>query len=475
MTHVDEGFLTRAVDACLERKADVFGGFYRPFVADCARRVARWEAEWSARRRERVDLARVTPPLLDGAMDQLHRIGIRALITAFRAQREEPGALDYAGFHTRISGDDGRKTLLEAFPELDRLLHLVTARHLRHTGEVLEAAAADHSDLAAALGAGGHVVGILPGLGDPHRGGRSVCVVRWDNGVDTVYKPQPRSCHRLLQALQELLDPNGSFFGPLCPPALVRDDVVWQGYVTGTDIRAPGEDTAEAAARYFRRFGRSAALLSLLGTNDLHHENVIATSEGPVVIDLETLVSLPERTAEGDRGVLPRDIELSPLNTLLFPVRNMGGHIDVDLSALGTVRTEQSQRLKSFTVVDAGTDDIRFATQPAAVAPGGANIAAAGEQIDPRIWVDHITSGFAEARELLERHRDAVIDQVGRGDWSVRQILRPTFIYGRFLEASTHPAYLADRADRAALFDKLPHRQRGVAPEAAAAAVRAES
>ncbi|WP_156002249.1 type 2 lanthipeptide synthetase LanM [Streptomonospora sp. PA3] len=476
MTHVDEAFGGETVEACLQRKAGVFGGFYRPLLADCAHRIARWETEWDADRRERVDLRRIARPLLDAVLDDLHHIGIRALISAFRAQRGDADGLDYAGFHARISTGAGRAALLEGFPELGRLLHLATERHLRHTAEVLQAAADDRPALADTLGAGERVVGLRPGLGDPHRGGRSVCIVHWDNGVDTVYKPQRRSCLSLLQALQHLLDPDGAFFGPLCPPALVRDTRLWQGYVAGGDLCASGEDPDAAAARYFRRFGRCAALLSLLGANDLHHENVIATPEGPVVIDLETLVSLPERTAEGASGVLPRDIELSPLNTLLFPLRNMGGHVDVDLSALGTVRTEQSRRLTSFTVVDPGTDDIRFATEPAAIPPGGANVATAGgEQLDPRVWVDHLTTGYSEARDLLERHRGAVAERAARGDWSVRQILRPTLVYGRFLEASTHPAYLADQADRAALFDKLPPRQRGVAPEAGGPTGRAET
>jgi type 2 lantibiotic biosynthesis protein LanM len=473
---LDDEFLDTAVDACLAEGAKVFGGFYRPFVTDCARRLAQWEAEWGQDPLGGVDWRRVTPPLLGALMNELHRHGIRALISAFRAQRNEPGARGYADFHAWVGGERGREHVLGAFPELDRLLHLATDHCLRNTEEVLAAAGRDRPALAGALGADGRVVRVQPGLGDSHRGGRTVCVVRWDNGATTVYKPQRRSCHTLLRALQGILDPDGSFFGPLCPPALVRDTHMWQGFVAHSDIRAPGEDADTAAARYFRRFGRSSALLSMLGANDLHHENVIATADGPVVIDLETLVSLPELRGEGNLSALWRDIEASPLNTLLFPVRTRGGAIDVDLSALGTVRPAESQRLRSYTVVDAGTDDIRFDALPAAVQPGGANVAAVdGEVVDPRVWVDHITAGYGEARTLLERHRAAVEEAASDGDWSVRQILRPTMLYARFLEASTHPAYLADKAARAALFDKLPHRHRGVDPDLGAQVARAET
>ncbi|MDA2803848.1 type 2 lanthipeptide synthetase LanM [Nocardiopsis suaedae] len=445
----------RVIDELIAAKSGVFGRFHRPVLDACAERPVLRRAADDGR-------AALVRSILGSVLDGLHWIGIRSLVTAFHAARaEEDSAPGYAEFHDRVAGAEGRRRILDAFPELERLLELFARRRTALVEAVLAAADEDGGLLRERFGTAGPVVAVEPGAGDSHRRGATVCFVTWENGTTLVYKPQARTAHRILQAVRGAADPSGGFFGPLCPDTLERDDHLWQARVVYSE---PADE--RQAALYFRRFGRCAALLSMFGTGDLHHENVIATADGPVVIDLETLVGLPNpSSAAADTGGAPQaaDVESSVLNTLMFPVRYTAEILDIDISALGSVRTDRSERMESFTIVDAGTDAIRFDTAPVTATRGDNVARVGGEQLDPRLWEDELVTGFEEGRARLRTVREAAVEAVRTTDgWSVRQLVRPTFVYYRFLEASTHPAHLAGRADRLDLLDRLPRRHRGL-------------
>ncbi|MEV7911562.1 type 2 lanthipeptide synthetase LanM [Streptomyces griseus] len=473
---LSDAFLDDLVQRITDERSDVFGAFYAPYLRDGAQRIAGLAAALRGPHTGDdpagpADLAGVAESALRSLMGLCVETGVRTLIASFRAQ--DTG---YEAFHARLAQAPGREAVLDRFPELDRLLRLATARTARTVADVLHAAVADRAELDALLGGPGRIVSVTPGLGDAHRGGRTVCLVVRDDGSRAVYKPQQDNCQQLLTSLRTLLDADGSFFGPLHPRTLVRPAHVWQEFVVHADL----DGTAEHSARYFRRFGRSAALLSMLGATDLHHENIIATPDGPVVIDTETLVSLPN-IAPGQARSAPAaaslnlDIERSVLNTLLFPARYAGAKLDVDISGIGCVRPGASEHLQSYLVVDAGTDDIRFDRSQVVVEHGANMATVAGEPLDPRRWTDELVAGFREARTLLAAHRDAVEAAVrDSAGWAVRQVVRPTYIYARFLEASTHPVHLGSRQDRAELLGKLPRHYRGTAAESADAVHREE-
>lgn len=452
---LSDAYLEELVKSVTEERRDVFGAFYTPFLRDCARGIA-------ALPEDVADLGGVAQSALRSLMGVCVETGVRTLIASFHA---EGGT--YEAFHARVAAQGGRDAILGRFPELGRLLRLVTARTTRTVGDVLRAAAEDRRALDGLLGPRGRIVSLTPGLGDAHRGGRTVCRVEWEDGTRAVYKPQQDNCQQLLSTLRTLLDADGTFFGPLHPRSVVRPTHVWQEFVEHTDL----DGTNAAAARYFRRFGRVAALLSLIGATDLHHENIIAVPEGPVVIDTETLVSLPNSPPADSRSAtasLNLDIEHSVLNTLLFPVRYAGAKLDVDISGIGCVTPGPSEHLQSYLIVDGGTDDIRFDRSQVVVEHGSNMATVAGEPLDPRDRADEIAAGHHEARELLTAHRDAIEAAVRNSrDWAVRQVVRPTYVYARFLEASTHPVHLGSTEARAELLGKLPRHYRGAAPESA--------
>ncbi|MFI5831868.1 type 2 lanthipeptide synthetase LanM [Streptomyces sp. NPDC051578] len=454
-------FLDRLVKRITEERTDVFGAFYAPYLSDCARRIAGL-ARATPSLAEVADLAGVAESTLRSLMSACVTTGIRTLIASLHS-----ADMSYEVFHAHVADAPGRNAILGRFPELDRLLNLSVDRATRTVEDVLHAVVAAGRPLDSLLGGQAKITALTPGLGDAHRGGRTVCLAVREDGTRAVYKPQQDNCQKLLDTLRALLDPDATFFGPLCPRSLVQPTHVWQEFVEHTDL----DGTEMQSSRYFRRFGRAAALLSMIGATDLHHENVIASPDGPLVIDTETLVSLPGAAPGASPSAISTlnlDIEQSVLKTVLLPTRYTGAKLDVDISAIGCIRPGTSENLYSYQVVGAGTDDIRFQRTQVLIEHGSNMATVAGEPLDPRDWTDDIVAGYREARELLQAHQERVEAAIANSDdWAVRQVVRPTYVYARFLEASTHPAYLGNKKVRAELLGKLPHHYQGAAPESA--------
>ena len=135
----------------------------------------------------------------------------------------------------------------------------------------------------------------------------------------------------------------------------------------------PCQEEAERG-RFYRRQGSLLALLYVLGGNDIHAENLIASGEYPVLVDLETLLQpgLPRDVsaltqAEADAAAAARS---SVLAAGLLPRRVPGvaGGAPVDLSGLGYM-PGQLTPLPVPVVRDAGTDTDAYDDGAASITP----------------------------------------------------------------------------------------------------------
>ena len=193
---------------------------------------------------------------------------------------------------------DAGRDLVDIFGE-----YSVLARHLVRlcdtwvgaARELDERLAADRELLATEFGAWGVLTGLRAGLSDRHGGGRQVCELQFASGMSVIYKPRSLEAEA---AFQGVLDDLSAELGELTPPRLKvcrRDGYGWME----TALHAPLGNPQQARLA-FQRAGSLLFITWLLGANDLHTGNVVATAEGPVIVDLETLLQgPPEGTAQG--------------------------------------------------------------------------------------------------------------------------------------------------------------------------------
>src|SRR5262249_19189651 len=125
---------------------------------------------------------------------------------------------------------------------------------------------------------------------DPHNNGRFVQVVVFEDGTRVVYKPKDLRVDVAWHALVGRLNRSGAPVELKAAAAVARGGYGWAGFVS----HAGCTDT-DAGAQFYRRAGAWLALFHCFGGTDLHQENIIASGEHPVPIDLEmVLQTIPD-------------------------------------------------------------------------------------------------------------------------------------------------------------------------------------
>jgi len=257
-------------------------------------------AVWAAQRRawvesKRAELKTAGIILTDTAVDDLlEYLNLRLATPVFSVLRAwpKPWPADAAN----DGGDRWRflrrltfwQTAFDRQPILTHIIGHLTQLWQAATAEMLSRFKTDLPRLRdAELLRAGDTVTVLRlrcGLGDPHRGGRSVAIVETDCG-DVVYKPKDlagtRATGRLLRELHEA----DAMCAPLAPAFLYR-----RGYGWEQCVRARECESVREVETFYRRLGGWLFLLQLLNGNDFWYDNLIACADMPFFIDYETVV-----------------------------------------------------------------------------------------------------------------------------------------------------------------------------------------
>ncbi|HET9226922.1 MAG TPA: DUF4135 domain-containing protein, partial [Thermoanaerobaculia bacterium] len=234
--------------------------------------------------------------LIPGLVLPLRQNLARALVLELQAARLEEslvGDTPEERFQSFIASLRNPETALEILgrsPVLARHVVERIARWEEICGEMLERLVADWEEIrrCIALEAGPDAP---PGPltearidGDPHRGGRSVFLLLFESGFRLVYKPKPLAVDAAVQELLRWTVARGFEPGFRNLRILDRGRHGWMEFVESAPCRSEDE-----VRRFYRRQGGYMALLYAIGGIDFHHENLIASGEHPVLVDLETL------------------------------------------------------------------------------------------------------------------------------------------------------------------------------------------
>lgn len=383
--------------------------------------------------------------------DRLRLVITRVFVVEFHRFRRaqglpaDPGstvAIDryLAGFDAGTIGA-WRDTYPVFGPLLDRIAHAVVA-HLRR---VVERLTADRALLAArsVLSAEARLIGIDPLDSDPHRGGQTVALLRFDDGTRLVYKPRSLAPEIFAATCLGIVSRAGEDDLSRCVPAsLDRGEYGWQEFVV------PAELTGEQAAdRYYRTFGALAAVLTALGASDLHHENLIAAGDRPVVVDLETVLHADFlQASDGLPDAVNNRLRRSMATTMLLPQRMPSGPYSVLTGGVGVGDLQDSERT-DFMLVNQDTDGIDIARRTYPY-QHGSNVprSAQGEAQDLLAHRDAFVAGMRAGIDALVATRADLIRVIDEARIEVRQIMRGTANYVRILAAATHPDNMRDEA-----------------------------
>lgn len=461
-------WLDRILDEVPALRADLgTGAFTRSTAPDAPAFDDIWTTlPRAARRALRLEapaalIDRLSPSALETLERQLlleaGRFGDPALYTQFQETNAPAADARYPAFVAHML-EGGLVTFLVEHAALARQLATLLQTWVEATVEFLRRLDADVSALALAFGCGtapGRVVAIVPALSDPHHGRRRVQALEFESGLRLVYKP--RSV-RLDDAFANLLLwLNRGLAHPL--PTLRTVDRGTHGWVEMAR-HEPLADRSEAAA-WFHRAGALMAVTSVLGARDLHHENVVATRNGPVLVDVELLLQPERRTTtpfdETGGTRMGPTVESSCLSTGLLTLIDLTSEGEPHDS--GGLCGERSGALPFPKRVwqHRGTDALQVVEESVFETSTTHTVLVDGQIQRPSDWAPDIVAGFREAYRHMLAHRDEMAAGPMRAFAScrLRVLPRPTNQYAMLAWLLATPRYQRDGAAPSCAVDVL--------------------
>ena len=360
-----------------------------------------------------------------------------------------PGRPLYDRFATEMKAG-GFRRLFEDKPVLLRLIAVLTRQWINTTREFIERLGSDLALIRCDVlrsGAPSRVGKIEDGLSDPHNGGRSVKIVSFEDGSRVVYKPKDLRIDVAWRALVERLNAAAPPVDLKAVRAVARDGYGWTEFIEHTGCA--DEDGCE---RFFRRAGAWLALFHLFVAVDMHQENMIASGEYPVPVDLEMIL---QATAEEYKN---RDPEGEAFDAAMEIIANSvmmvgllpayGRSIDNKVFTMGGMASDWTTRT-TLTWNDVNSDRMRPAktkeegsTNPNLPHVGG-RYARLGDHAGDFI------AGFEDyARFLLRltKGQKSVSFFDGFAGLPVRRIVRPTRFYYMLLQRLKNHRSMEDGA-----------------------------
>ena len=363
----------------------------------------------------------------------------------------------FQNFLAQLSQGDKILTLLEEYSVLAQQVVATIDQWVSYSLEFLHHLCADWEEICAAFTPGnppGTLVELQGGAGDSHRGGRSVMVLKFSSGFQLVYKPKSLAIDMHFQELLLWLNEHG-YQPQFCTLTMLnKGSYGWSEFVSAADCTSE-----EEVMRFYERQGGYLALLYVLEAMDFHAENIIATGEHPMLIDLEALFH--PRTGEHDalnEHPAYKAIHHSVLRIGLLPQRIFAyGDVEgIDMSGLGGSGGQRSPRgVPQWKAV--GTDLMHLTYERIAIAATQNRPKVNGKAVEALDYRDSITTAFSRMYRLLMKHREGLVAELlpRFASDEIRFLARPTEIYARFLYESFHPDLLRNALDRERHFDRL--------------------
>ncbi|MED7929204.1 type 2 lanthipeptide synthetase LanM family protein [Nonomuraea sp. LP-02] len=380
-----------------------------------------------------------------------------------RLKRDTPHER-YHEFMESLSAPRNLAAFLADYPVLADDVVFLLRNWTRARLELAERLISDLPALREKLGSAeetGQPAEISLGAGDLHAGGRSVARLTFEGGQHVVYKPRSLGTERHFQDVLRWFNDRGLEPALRTLWVLDRGEYGWVEFV-------PTQKCADDAAlgRFYTRLGAFLLVLHTLGASDMHFENIIASGEHPVMVDLEALFHVLVKDAPLDLGGRSQGaaelMQSSVLGVGLLPSPSFRVEDDEivwnDFGGVTDIATQLTSR-KVMGWDRGGTDEISL-TRVRIPQGEAQNMPQVGDKkANAYEYRDDILTGYRTAYRILQDHRADFLRQDGPlaafADDEIRMILRPTQLYYTLLTESWHPDYQQDALDRDNFLDAL--------------------
>ena len=379
------------------------------------------------------------------------------------AQSNNPTRQYYINFVNKLIHDD-LLTFFQQYAVLGRLIATTVDFWVESTAEFIQCLQADKAEIASILNVTENylakITDISGSLSDFHNRGRSVLILTFISGQKLVYKPKNLGLEVIYNQLLNWCNQQSA---PLPFKVIRLLDCHTYGWVLDYVEQQPCGDEA-AAQRFYQRAGMLLCLLYVLGGNDCHYENLIASGEHPVLIDAETLLHPQADPIEGSVQSIAEMTEIeqqfqdSVLRTGLLPRWDFSAdkRVAYDISAMGSVNPQQAPwRVPRWKAVN--TDEMHLAYEKVELDVQANVPILHGVALSPNDYLEEIVMGFRQMYEFLSDRRQALLANHNfltlLQTQQIRYIFRPTNFYHLLLEKTLVPEFLRCGIERSIELD----------------------
>lgn len=385
---------------------------------------------------------------------QLQNICTRTLIAQMHFYKQKgllqggtPSA-EYESYCKQYIGKaDFYKGLFDTFPVLYRCIVQKCEQMVDYYAEMLICFSCDRTEIQDKIFAGKDfekITGIKGDFSDTHHGGKQVLRIQLDDTAEVLYKPHSMENERVFYKLLEWLgDKTG--IKQVAYPFISKETYSWSSCVEYYSCK-----NEQQLKNYYSRLGVQLFLAYVLGTKDLHCENIIASGEYPVLIDLEVLMSIADqRGRESVRQEINGRLSDSVLFSGLLPFYHWNKKGEgINQSAVNGVGG-QKYPFRVPVIVNERTSDMKIEYQ-SPVSRNVQNLATLeGKFYEPYLYKKEMTEGFTEAYRQVISNKDDFFDQLKNSkNIKNRVLLADTQRYSMMISSSYHPSLLRDGAER---------------------------
>ncbi len=301
------------------------------------------------------------------------------------------------------------------------------------TKDILNNFYTEKNEILSAYGNLGKVKSIVYFSGDTHDG-KMVSIVEFET-AKLIYKP--RTAYPDIVYSEVLSMVSNNYMDMKTPKVLNYEDHSWHEFITQEECKSMTD-----VKHYYKRAGIHLAVLYSLGSTDIHYENLIAHGEYPVIIDLETI--LKATFNKFGMNAAKNRIEDSVAATGMLPFFSESGVIDVGISAL-FMDESTSNKMKMYRLVECEKQDFVFREEFITMRPTKNQIIYKENNVDSSKAIEYLIDGFKYAMKRIIINTEAILE-IFRGyaneNFKIRQLLRPTQVYYKFITASRSPETL---------------------------------
>ena len=356
--------------------------------------------------------------------------------------------------------EDNLLSLFKEYVVLGRLVATAIDFWVETTAEFIERLAKDWSEIEQRFSPKmplKQVVNLKLGLSDPHNRGRSVISVKFDTELKLIYKPKCLSPDVSFYQFQDWCNKHSTHLKFKFPQILDCSTYGWMEYVE----TLPCADKQEAR-NFYQRSGMLLCLIHVVRGTDCHLENLIASGEHPVIIDLETILSpCMKAVKKSDSNALAlanRQLEESVIRTLMLPQWYKQGNEGFarDLSGLGGV---EEQELSVMKLNNINTDAMDLDYEKITLQLQNNAPILNGTSLSPQDYLEELVEGFEQMYRLILLHQSTLLEPdsplMKMANQKIRYLFRATRIYAAILQQSYQPSLLRFGIDRSIALDVL--------------------